>query len=79
MIRPCNRCKRKNCAGSKAEDMRKPCPNYIPINHSLGVMLEELIETSPEALSELLLNMELDICNSPLPPYFVIKPYRCKK
>jgi hypothetical protein len=56
--------------------MRKPCPQYTPIRHALGVLLEEFIENSPEALSELLLDMRLDICSSPLPPYFEIKPYR---
>jgi hypothetical protein len=53
--------------------MREPCTRFSPIQRQLGTLLEELIETSPEALALLLLTMRLDICNHPEPPFFQIR------
>jgi hypothetical protein len=76
MIRPCNICQTRNCRGSKEAEMREPCKLYTPIKRSMGALLEELIETSPVALSQLLLDMRLEIHNHPEPPYFQIRGQR---
>jgi len=71
-MRPCNMCQTKNCRGSSEADMRKECRNYTPIKRTLGTLLEELIETSPAALSQVLLDLNLEIRNATRTPFFSI-------
>jgi hypothetical protein len=52
--------------------MQKDCPSYTPIKRTLGTLLEELIETSPVALSQVLLDLNLEIRNAAQAPFFSI-------